>query len=217
MDEEDGNDSDDDDGYWQQQSTVQLFAHPRSQKKRKHNQSYGGYARCRMPIPALLGAMARRNGPKRHYQQASQQVLSMCRWREQRVCVRNQSISQLMRTTRSLIKTPEHTETVSQTLSRWLFQQCQNTRARLPSALHCSRSTLSGSRSRSLSLSLYLQQPPTHTHTPKKFSSVAPGPLNGVTHSLPERRFLRSRSCNKRSRCCSPPAFTRSCPLPPGH
>uniref|UniRef100_A0A8D8ATG8 (northern house mosquito) hypothetical protein n=1 Tax=Culex pipiens TaxID=7175 RepID=A0A8D8ATG8_CULPI len=116
-----------------------------------------------MPIPALLGAMARRNGPKRHYQQASQQVLSMCRWREQRVCVRNQSISQLMRTTRSLIKTSEHTETVSQTLSRWLFQRCQNTRARLPSALHCSRSTLSGSRSRSLSL--YISNNPPRTHT----------------------------------------------------
>lgn len=91
----------------------------------------------------------------------------MCRWREQRVCVRNQSISQLMRTTRSLIKTPEHTETarantVSQTLSRWLFQRCQNTRDRLPSALHCSRSTLSGSRSCSPSLS-----PTTpHAHTP---------------------------------------------------
>lgn len=39
----------------------------------------------------------------------------VARWRgEQRVCVRNQSISQLMRTTRSLIKTPLHSGSVLQ-------------------------------------------------------------------------------------------------------
>lgn len=84
------------DGYWQR--SVKLFAHPR-------------LLRYALQDADPCFSMMAPNGITEYI---------VARWRgEQRVCVRNQSISQLMRTTRSLIKTPLHS--CSGLLFRWLF------------------------------------------------------------------------------------------------
>lgn len=131
---------------------------------------------------------------------ASQQVLSMCRWREQRVCVRNQSISQLMRTTRSLIKTRNthgaRQHRVPNTLQMALPGLPKHTRSAPARSSLLTTALNELSRSRSLARSpLSSNNPPrTHSHQNALYSSqnLARGtlsPLNeGVTHSLPFQR-----------------------------